>query len=65
MRLKDKLAGCSHIEGVVRKATSNDPNPPKRESLSEMKAVTCMFFLINDITDENKMVGFEFKNQAI
>jgi hypothetical protein len=47
MRLKDKLAGCSHIEGVVRKATSNDPNPPKREALSEMKAVTCMCHVIS------------------
>lgn len=43
MRIKDKLAGCSHIEGVVRKATSSDPNPPKREALNDMKACTCMF----------------------
>lgn len=47
MRLKDKLAGCSHIEGVLRKATSNDPNPPKKESLSEMKSATCMLSSIN------------------
>ncbi|KNC82137.1 hypothetical protein SARC_05575 [Sphaeroforma arctica JP610] len=40
MRLKDQLSGCSYIEALVRKATSDKPFPPKREHLREISGAT-------------------------